>query len=151
MHRLTSLEMLIQPVVSGLGYIFVGLQQLPQGKHSLLRLYIDKKPDGVTVDDCSLVSRQVGAVLEVEAPNVANYTLEVSSPGLDRLLFGPEQFREYLGRQVTVNLIAAINGRRNFKGILKDVQDSVICIESDKELISLSFADIREARLVPEW
>ncbi len=150
-EKVTTLERLIEPIVTGLGYIYVGLQQFPQGKHSLLRLYIDKEPNGVSIDDCSLVSRQVGALLEVEAPNFALYTLEVSSPGLDRVLFSPEQFREYLGRQVSIHLTVAMNGRRNFKGIVKDVQNSVICIESDNELITLSFTDIHEARLVPEW
>jgi ribosome maturation factor RimP len=145
-----TLEKLIEPVVTGLGYLYVGLQLYPQGKHSLVRLYVDK-PGGVTIDDCTLVSRQVGAVLEVEAPETANYTLEVSSPGLDRLLFKPEQFKEYLGKQVSVHLNVAINGQRNFKGILKDVQDSVISVESDKGLMTFSFTDIHEARLLPKW
>lgn len=145
-----NLEELIEPVITGLGFIFVGLQQFPQGKHSLLRLYIDK-PTGLSIDDCAEVSRQVGALLDVEATDLAQYTLEVSSPGLDRLLFRPEQFKEYLGKQLAIQLNVAIGGRRNFKGILKEVQNSVICIESDAELFTLSFTEIREARLVPEW
>lgn len=177
MQKIATLESLIEPVVEGLGYLYVGIQQFPQGKHSLIRLYIDKpkaltkamleaeveaeaKPEieakpgraGVTVEDCELVSRQVGAVLEVELPQIAQYTLEVSSPGLDRILFRPEQFREYLGKQISVHLNVAINGQRNFKGILKDVQSSVICIESVAQgLLTLSLTDIHEARLVPEW
>ena len=152
MQKQATLEKLIEPIVKGLGYDYVGLQLFPQGKHSIIRLYIDKKPGGVTVDDCSQVSRQAMALLEVEAPETAQYSLEVSSPGLDRILFTPEQFREYLGKQVSIHLNVAINGQRNFKGTLKDVQSSVICIESsNQELITFSFTDIHEARLIPEW
>lgn len=150
MQKVTTLEKLIEPVVRGLGYDYVGLQLFPQGKHSIIKLYIDK-PGGVTLDDCSQVSRQVMAVLEVEAEEMAQYNLEVSSPGLDRILFTAEQFKQYLGKKVSVHLNVAMNGQRNFNGSLKDVQDSVIVIESNGALIPLSFADIHEARLMPEW
>jgi ribosome maturation factor RimP len=150
-QKVKALQELIEPVVLGLGYSYVGLQLFPQGKHSLIRLYIDKKPGGVTIDDCSLVTRQVMALLDIEAPDVAQYTLEVSSPGVDRILFTPEQFRDYLGSKISVHLNVSMNGQRNFKGILKDVQSSVICIESNGVEIPLSFTDIHEARLLPEW
>lgn len=150
MQKVLALEKLIEPVVLGLQYSYVGLQLFPQGKHSLIRLYVDK-PSGIGIEDCARVSRQVMALLEVDAPEFAEYTLEVSSPGMDRILFTPKQYREYIGRQVSIHLNVAIKGQRNFKGVLKDVQSSAICIESDQELISLSFADIHEARLLPEW
>lgn len=150
MQKVTTLEKLIEPVVKGLGYDYVGLQLFPQGKHSVIKLYIDTS-GGVTLDDCSQVSRQVMAVLEVEAEEMAQYSLEVSSPGLDRILFTAEQFKQYLGKKVSVHLNVAIKGQRNFKGLLKDVQSSVIVIESSEELITLSFTDIHEARLMPEW
>lgn len=150
MQRDLTLEKLVAPVVTGLGYMFIGLQNIPQGKHSLLRVYIDKQ-NGVTVDDCEKVSRQVGAMLEVEALETSNYTLEISSPGLDRLLFNLEQFEGQIGNQVSIQLVAPIEGRRNYKGMLTSVQKGEICIVAEQKTVTLSFSDIIEARLVPDW
>lgn len=145
-----ALEAVIIPVVTGLGYAFVGLQQFPQGRHSLLRLYIDK-PGGVTLEDCAGVSRQVDAVLEVEG--ITHYDLEVSSPGLDRVLFTEQQMLEHLGKKVSVRLNLPIEGKRNYQGTLEDVQQGRLFIKVGKEEVQteLSFADIHEVRLVPEW
>lgn len=149
MQRHLELEKIILPVVAGLGYQFVGLQQFSQGKHSTIRLYIDK-PGGVTIDDCEKVSRQVNAALEVEAP-YKEYMLEVSSPGVDRLLFTPAQFREFVGKEVSIRLRAPIAGKRNYTGVLQEVRMDAIGIGVNKETVILSFTDIIEARLVPIW
>ena len=139
-------------VVTSLGYTFVGLECLQEGRgRSLIRLYIDK-PDGVTLEDCALVSRQVDAVMEVEAPIQGGYTLEVSSPGIDRKLFRPEDFKTYLGSLVKVRLLAKIGDRRNFKGRIHAVEEESVSIMLEEgTIITFSFADIVEARLVPQW
>jgi len=150
MQQHAALEEIILPIVEGLGFTWVGLQYFPQGRHSILRLYVDK-PGGIVIEDCEKVSRQVNAALEIENPLKGDYTLEVSSPGLDRLLFSPEQCREQVGKLVTVRLIAPIAGKRNFKGRLLSVEGEKICILADQGAVTLSFREISEARLAPEW
>ncbi len=147
----TQLEGLISPVVLSLGYEFVGLEYLPQGKHSLLRIYIDK-PEGITVDDCGTVSHQVSGVLEVEDPIKGHYVLEVSSPGLDRPLFKLEDFERFSGHHVQIKLQIPLNGRRNFKGLLQGVQvaDQRVELAVDEEIFSLPWDRIEKARLVVE-
>lgn len=150
MNRDRALEKIILPIVEGLGCRFVGLQYFQQGKHSLVRLYIDKE-GGVNIDDCERVSHQVNATLGVESPIRGDYLLEVSSPGLDRLLFTPEQFNEFLGKEVVIRLIVPMKGKRNLKGLIHSVEGDAIVIKHEGEILALSFADIAEARLVPEW
>lgn len=151
MRRFEALEKLIQPIVSGFGCTWVGLQYFPQGKKTLLRLYIDKPPGGVTLEDCEQVSRQVDAVLAVEDLVKGEYTLEVSSPGLDRILFSVEQCEAYIGREVSVRLGIALEGRRNFKGQLVGVNGDNLRVLSEGKEIVFSFIDIDEMRLVPNW
>lgn len=169
MRRHKALEEVIVPVVRNLGYTFVGLEYLRQGKNALIRLYIDQ-PNGVTADDCGRVSRQVNAVLSVESGDsgdrVVNlevkrvmkedYILEVSSPGLDRILFTLDQFEEQIGKKVAIRLIAPIEGRKNFKGRIQSVQNgeiTVLCEEKAEaeEGINIPFSEIDRARIVPEW
>lgn len=150
MRRNEALEEIISPVVEGMGYEFVGLQYIPQGKHSLLRLYVDK-PGGITIEDCAGLSRQVDAVLSVRSPIRGDYTLEVSSPGLDRLLFTPRQFQAQLGNMISVRIIAPIDGQRNFKGILENADEETVFLRMANDTIRLKFIDILEARLVPQW
>ncbi len=148
MRRHLLLEEVVSPVITGLGFVLWGLQYMPQGKYSLIRLYIDK-PEGVTIDDCERVSRQVDAVLSVKRIVSEGYTLEVSSPGLDRFLFKPEQYLDYLGKRIALKLIAAKEGRRNFKGTLQEVGENGIVIEIETGKVDIDFTDITEARLVP--
>lgn len=134
-----------------LGYEFVGLEYLPQGKHSLLRIYIDK-PGGITVDDCGTVSHQVSGVLEVEDPISGHYVLEVSSPGLDRPLFKFDDFERFSGNSVQIRLQMPLNGRRNFRGILQGVvaADQQVVVEVDGETFNLPWDRIEKARLIAE-
>ncbi|VAW90378.1 Bacterial ribosome SSU maturation protein RimP [hydrothermal vent metagenome] len=150
-RALTQLEELLSPVVVSLGYEFVGMEYLPQGKHSLLRIYIDK-PEGVTVDDCSTVSHQVSGVLEVEDPINGHYVLEVSSPGLDRPLFKFEDFERFSGHNVQIRLQIPLDGRRNYKGLLEGVQTDgqLVDVAIDDEIISLPWDRIEKARLIAE-
>jgi ribosome maturation factor RimP len=150
MRRHWVLEQVISPVVEGLGYIFVGLRITPQGRSSLVQLYVDKV-GGITIDECAQVSRQVDAVMTVKGSIQGEYILEVSSPGLDRLLFTIEQFREQIGKNVAIRLTVPMEERRNFKGIIEDVGEENISIRMESDTVQLAFADISEARIVPEW
>ncbi len=147
----TKLEELLSPVVDSLGYEFVGLEYLPQGKHSLLRIYIDK-PEGITVDDCGAVSHQISGVLEVEDPISGHYVLEVSSPGIDRPLFKFEDFERFSGNNVQIRLQIPLDGRRNFKGLLQGVQldQQLVVLEVDGEIVNLPWDRIEKARLIGE-
>lgn len=151
-NRISSeLEKLLSPIVLEMGYVFVGLEYFPQGKHSLLRVYITKPTSGVTADDCAEVSRQVGALLEVENVIRGEYTLEVSSPGLDQRLFTVVQCQAQVGKLVSIRLAVPKAGRRNFKGRLLQVRDNLLGVDVDGAELAFDFADISEVRLVPEW
>ncbi len=145
---------LLAPTIEGLGYEAVGVEYIPQGKHSLLRLYIDQEA-GVALEDCEKVSRQVSLFLDVEDPIRNEYSLEVSSPGLDRPLFLKEHFERFSGREITLRLSAPLEGRRKFKGMLKGVVNEQIVLEvdgqsQDQEAVLISLAQIEKANLIPE-
>lgn len=150
MKRHLALEAVIAPEVIGLGCEFVGLEYLPSGKHSILRIYIDR-PEGVSIDACEKVSRQVGSVLDVESELVRGaYTLEVSSPGIDRKLFAPEQFPKFIGRKLRLSLKAPLNGQRNFIGILNAVSGEHISLDVNRTEFNLDFANIAQANVIDE-
>ncbi|MCL7571001.1 ribosome maturation factor RimP, partial [Pseudomonas aeruginosa] len=110
--KLEQLQALLAPVVEALGYECWGVEFISQGRHSVLRVYIDR-PEGILIDDCEAVSRQVSGILDVEDPISGEYTLEVSSPGMDRPLFTLEQFAKHAGEQVKIRLRSPYEGRRN--------------------------------------
>lgn len=150
----------INPVAKGLGCELWGIQCLPQGHRTLLRIYIDK-PGGSTVDDCQHISRQLSAGFEVDPPSAAPYILEVSTPGIDRFLFTPEQYLAYIGQKVQVKLRMAVAGVRQYKGQLAAVdlaagQISVsLTVEAGAEqpgvVVQVLLTDIQQTRIVPEW
>lgn len=146
----SELERLIEPTVVNLGYELSDLELRLGGRDGLVRVFIDK-PDGVDLTDCEIVSRQLSAVLDVEDPLPGHYTLEVSSPGLDRKLTKPSHFRRFAGETVRVKLRFPLDGRRNFRGILKSADDEKIEIEVDGEPYTLEIAAIESARLVPSF
>ena len=148
-RKAQELESLLRPTIVGMGYELLGIEFFPQGKGALLRIYIDT-PAGVTVEDCERVSHQVGGVLDVEDPISGHYVLEVSSPGLDRPLFTPDQYRRFIGEEITVRLMYPLEGRRKFTGVLQDVvgDDDVIIADGGME-IRLPLKEIEKARLVP--
>jgi ribosome maturation factor RimP len=151
----TELRRLLEPGVSALGFELVDIELLGQGRHATLRVYIDS-PDGVNVDDCAAVSRQLSALLDVEDPLPGGYTLEVSSPGLDRPLLTPAHYRRFVGELVKLTLAQPRDGRRKFKGRLVEAGDDHVVIETEgvggaPEQFRLAYADIERARLVPRF
>lgn len=145
-----KIEQLLKPTVESMGFDFWGCEYLPAGKHSTLRVYIDK-PEGVTVDDCGSVSRQVSAIMDVEDPIANAYMLEVSSPGMDRPLMKPEQFKAYENALVQVRTAGSVMGRKRFKGKMVLVTDEGIEVEVDNEIYQIEFGLIEKANVVPEF
>ncbi len=144
--RENKLQALLSPTVEALGFELWGLEHLTQGKHSLLRLYIESEA-GVQVDDCAKVSAQVGALLDVEEPISGEYVLEVSSPGLDRRLFRLDQYPSYVGEELEVRLRTPFEGRRKFKGVLRGVEGEDIVLLVDDHEYLLPFGDVDRAQL----
>ncbi len=138
---------LLAPTVHGLGYELLGIERGRSGDAVLLRLYIDQEA-GITVDDCEKVSRQVSDVLDAEQAVRGDYTLEVSSPGIERPLFTLEQHRRFVGEQVRVRLRNLVNGRRRLAGALREVGAEGIVVEVDGEAFQVPFADIERSQLV---
>ena len=146
-NKLTNL---IQPLVEDLDYEFVGLEQSSNPKNPVVVIYIDA-PDGIAVEDCEKVSREVAALLDVEDPISGNYNLEVSSPGLDRPLFTLQQFERFTGQEAKITLFAPQEGRRKFRGVILGVEDSQIKIDQDGTEVALDISGIAKARLVPDY
>ena len=145
----TLLTEMIEPTVEALGLELWGVEHIPQGRYSLVRIYIERA-QGITIEDCANVSRQVGAVLDVEDPISSEYTLEVSSPGLDRPLFTARQFQQFVGSEVRLRLHSAVQGRRKFKGSIARVDQESICLQVDGSDYELRHADIEKASIVYE-
>ena len=145
-----KLTNLLQPLVEDLGYEFVGLEQSSNPKNPVVVIYIDT-PDGIAVEDCEKVSREVAALLDVEDPISGNYNLEVSSPGLDRPLFTLEQYKCFIGHEAKITLFAPQEGRRKFRGEILGAEDGQIRIDQDGTEVRLDVDGIAKARLVPDY
>jgi ribosome maturation factor RimP len=146
-----DLDDIFQPVVEGMGFEYVGCELMGQGRHSLLRVYIDSpESKGVNIDECAKVSRQLSAVLDVEDPIKGQYQLEISSPGLERPLFTLEHYQRFVGSKVKVRLIAPIDGQKNFVGYLKSVDESMLVVHENEKDISIPLQAIFKTNLVFE-
>jgi ribosome maturation factor RimP len=145
--REQKLQAMLEPTVAALGFELWGVEHLSQGKHSVLRLYIESE-NGIAVEDCARVSAQVGALLDVEEPIKGEYLLEVSSPGIDRRLFTLEQCAAYSGEAVEVKLRRPFDGRRRFSGILRGVEEQDLVVLVDDHEYLLPFGDIDRAQLL---
>lgn len=143
------IQMLESPI-QALGFELWGVEFVRAGKHSTLRVYIDHE-DGINIEHCVEVSHQVSSILDVEDPITTEYSLEVSSPGLDRQLFKPSQYARYLGGQVNLTLRMAVNNRRKFKGVISRVEDDQLVLSVDGNEETVAFANIQQANLIPNF
>lgn len=146
-HKLTEM---LRPAVEGVGKELLGVEYISAGNNSVLRLFIDHE-NGINVDDCAEVSRQVGAILDVEDPIGSEYNLEVSSPGVDRPLFDLAQFQAVIGETITVKLSMPLNGRRKFKGTLETIENDILIVVVDGQDYELLFSNIDKANLVAKF
>ncbi len=139
---------LLGPVVSSMGYELLGVESSSTGGGSLLRVYIDNEA-GITLDDCGRVSEQVSGVLDVNDPVQGAYRLEISSPGIARPLFTLEQFKRFTGQQARVKLYAKLEGRKNFTGKIKAVNQQSVVMLADGNEIVIPADMIEKAQLWP--
>jgi ribosome maturation factor RimP len=142
-----DLQALLERSVTQLGYDLVDLELSNRGK--MLRLFIDK-PGGVNVDDCVLVSKHLTHLLAVEH-DVDYDRLEVSSPGLDRVLKKPADFEQFTGSKAQVKLRVPVAGRKKFIGMLRGIESGEVLLDQDGELQRIALSNIEKARLVPEF
>ena len=148
-----ALLRLLEPPVEAMGFELVELEFAPAGRSAVLRLYIDRNAGDaaqrITVDDCVKVSHAVSEVMDSADPIKGHYSLEVSSPGFDRVLRKKEHFERYVGARVFVELKLPQDGRRRFAGVLKAVAAGQIAVEVDGQEYQLAFERIQKARLKP--
>jgi len=150
--KVEELTALIEPATQACAVDLWGVEFFQQGKHSVLRVYIDREAEtGISVEDCTEVSRQVGAILDVEDPIAGEYTLEVSSPGWDRILFKPSQYQRYVGEEVNVRLTAPIAGRRRWRGVVEAVDDVQVTLQVEGQSVVLPFISIDKANVVSKF
>jgi ribosome maturation factor RimP len=148
-----ALMRLLEPPIEALGFELVDIEFAQAGRGGVLRIFIDARATedgpGITVDDCANVSHAVSQVLETEEPIKGHYTLEVSSPGFDRILRTHAHFERFLGERIFAELKLPIDGRRRYAGVLKSVGVDSIVVEVDGKAHSLPFERIQKARLRP--
>lgn len=146
--RLTTL---IASAVEALGYELVGVEHLTQGRHSVVRVFIDSE-QGISLEDCERASHQISGVLDVEDPIRGQYSLEVSSPGLDRPLFTPEHYTRFIGEKVKLRLRQPIDGRRKFAGCIDSVDgDRIRITDETGQSYELTVDQIEKANLIPDY
>ncbi len=145
-----QLEILIEPTVNAFGCQLWGIQLLTHDGHNVLRIYIDKT-SGVCLEDCEKVSRQVSAVLDVEDPVSGQYSLEVSSPGLDRPLFTFQHYAKNIGEKINIQLHIAFEGQKKFCGVISraDSEKQEIGVVCDEHEFLFPFETIKKANIVP--
>lgn len=136
----------IKRCIEGLGYEFVGVQW-PAGRGGTIRIYADK-PGGITVLDCARINDQLNDLLLVEDPLSGQMVLEVSSPGLNRLLFTAEQYAHFVGQDIKVYLVAPKDGRRAYKGQLLSVTEEGVRIKEEQGEYEILFPEIKKAHVI---
>ena len=143
-----KLNDLIKPAVEKMGYELTDIEIKTQGREQLVSIFIDNLT-GINIEDCEIVSRQISLLLDVENPISGKYTLEVSSPGLDRKLTKFNHFKRFIGNELRIKLLRSMDGRRNFRGKLLAANKESIKVQVDDQLYKLPIDMIEIARLVP--
>ncbi len=144
-----QIQVLADPVALELGFEIVQVQYHREAGGAICRVLIDK-PGGVTVEDCKVMSREIGDILDVEDPIPSKYRLEVSSPGLDRPLVKESDFERFAGHRISLKAAQAVDGRKKFTGILKRLAGQRVMMEVDGTEVEIALSNIKKANLVPE-
>ena len=159
-EKANEIAALLVPTVASLDLELLGVEYLPAPGGALLRLYIDVpadavdasgEPRSVGIDDCEAVSREVSAQLDVADPISGHYTLEVSSPGVDRPLFTAAQFERFVGEQAKATLKLPQDGRRRLQGAIVRVEGDAVVFDVDGSEFAVAVGNIEKAKLVPDW
>ena len=146
----SKVEDLIIPVIQGNNLDLVDVQYVKEGKEWYLRIFIDK-PDGITLDDCEVVSREVGQLLDENDPLKTSYILEVSSPGIERPLKKEKDYLRFLGSKVTVKTFDTIDGQKKFIGYLKEFKEGIVTLTVNEKDINISLDKIASANLTIDF
>ncbi|GAA0085386.1 ribosome maturation factor RimP [Clostridium sp. CTA-7] len=146
---LETINQLVKPVAEELDYEIYHIEYVKENGEYYLRIYIDKDGGGITLSDCEALSRRVSDIMDEKDPIPVAYFLEVSSPGLNRGLFTDDHFKRQIGKEVMLRFTKSLNGIKNIKGILKEVNDESVTVESD-ELVTIPKDKIKSANLEGE-
>ena len=147
----SKISQLLEPAIEALGYELWGIDLQMGSRVKLLRIYIDRSEDLVGIDDCERVSRQASSILDVEEAINGEYVLEVSSPGMDRPLYGLGQYEKYIGEDISLKLRFPYQGQRNFKGRLAGTDgDEIILVVADHEYL-FPVEGIERANVIPQF
>ncbi len=147
---LESVRNLVQPILEDYALELVDIEYLREREGWILRIFIDKE-GGVTLDDCTKVSRELGYLMEVKEIIVTPYNLEVSSPGVDRPLKTEQHFRRYVGNKVSIKTAEPIDGRRNFKGTLGAFENGYVILDNAAKSWKIPLNAIVKAKLIYEF
>ncbi|MFA6985021.1 MAG: ribosome maturation factor RimP [Arenimonas sp.] len=145
-----EIQEMLSPTVAALGLELLGVEFAPSTSSALLRLYIDVEGRHVGIEDCETVSREISALLDLNDPIASEYTLEVSSPGIDRPLFTIAQFARFIGEQAKVSLRLPQDGRRRLHGRIVRTEGDKVVIAEEKGEYTVAHDNIEKARLVPD-
>lgn len=135
-----QVESILEPIINGIGYDLYDVIYAKEGKDYYLKIFIDKE-DGIGIEDCEKVNEEINDVLDEKDLIPESYFLEVSSPGLERLIRKEKQFQKNIGKEILVKLYRPINKKRDFTGILKDFKDNKIALEVEKEILEFELKD----------
>src|SRR3990167_9633244 len=138
----TNIQQLLAPLITSLGYELWGCEYHNAGKHSLLRIYIDRADGVVSINDCEIVSKHVGSILDVEDIIHGEYNLEISSPGIPRPLFTIAQYSRYIGHQIQVHLYSKINGQKKLRGKIIAATNETVVLDIDETSFEIQFPQI---------
>ena len=141
-------EAMIAPALGGMGYGVVRVKIIGAARPTLQIMAERLDAGGMTVEDCAAISRVVSGILDVEDPIYSAYTLEVSSPGLDRPLVRPDDFERFAGLEAKIELLSALDGRRRYRGVLAGCADDVVTIVSEEGVKALPYSEIDNAKLI---
>ena len=143
---LAKLDTILAPVVQSMNLQYWGVEMVSEDGRAILRVYINKE-GGASIDDCVSVSRSISALLDVEEPIAAKYSLEVSTPGINRPLLRPEHYQTSLLQSIDLKLHAAVDGKKKLTGILVEVTDDAIMLRCDESEHKITFKQIKRANL----
>ena len=146
----SKVEDLIIPVIQRNNLDLADVQYVKEGKEWYLRIFIDK-PDGINLDDCELISREVGQLLDENDPIKTSYILEVSSPGIERPLKKEKDYLRFLGSKVTIKTFDIINDQKIFVGYLKEFKEGIVTLSVDEKDINIALDKIASANLTIDF
>lgn len=144
---LKEIERLIEPVLAEMGIELVDMEFSSKQNRPILRIYADR-PTGINLDDCAMVSREIGNLLDAKDLLQSRYVLEVSSPGLNRPLKKEKDFLRAVGQKIKVKTAVPLKGCRNFTGVLKSFESNTLQLKLDDTVVLISEKDVKKANLV---